>query len=78
VARGWVGKQPGWTVWRREKLIDLTGIRNPDRPILAKLNPISISRPCVYICVKIKQKKGKKTRKCDAERCLSRDQGVLA
>jgi len=51
-ARGWMGKQPGWTFWWREKLLDRTEIRAPDRQILAKLNTRIISRPCVYICVK--------------------------
>jgi len=59
-ARGWMCKQLGWALWRREKLLDHTGNRTPDRPIRAKLNPRSISRPCVDICVKMKQKIGKK------------------
>ena len=44
----------------KRKLLDHTGIRIPDRPIRAKLNPRSISRPCVDICVEIRQNKRKK------------------
>jgi hypothetical protein len=49
-----VGQEGGWANSRsgrfgeEKKLLDPTGIRTPGRPIRAKLNTRSISRPCVY------------------------------